>query len=225
VFAAMSLLAGSAVGQADEDGETKAPTGESEASAEEADGAARGEASGNAPETGQDGAPDEASTDASANGGGSASLSAALAGNTEANPEGNATTTGASAAPVATAPSGYRPPEAPDPNYSFGVQLLPGSAYPEPQVRGIKGGSLWFTMHGLQWPYMPMRGEPGLMLGLSGFGWVDTGWERIKRGDSNQDDIEYWIQAGRFGLRATPTYSQDNWFVQGQVKTQRWMRF
>src|SRR5262245_49483849 len=39
------------------------------------------------------------------------------------------------------------------------LERLAGEAYPEPHVRGIHGGSLWLTMHGLQWPYMPAPDE------------------------------------------------------------------
>ena len=44
---------------------------------------------------------------------------------------------------------------------AIGLELLSGSAFPSPQVRGIKGGSLAMNMHGLQWPYLPaLAGEP-----------------------------------------------------------------
>ena len=48
------------------------------------------------------------------------------------------------------------------------IERLPPSAFPEPRVRGIQGGSLWMTFHGLQWPYYPKTG-----IGVSGSGWID----------------------------------------------------
>jgi hypothetical protein len=105
---------------------------------------------------------------------------------------------------------------------AVGVERLTAGAYPEPQVRGIRGGSLGLTFHGLQWPYMPAGpgGAPRLVLGLSGWAWVDTGYERIKpgAGSPSSDKITYWLQQGRILLRATPTYSVENWFVQAQVE-------
>src|SRR5690349_9366429 len=70
---------------------------------------------------------------------------------------------------------------------AIGIERLPGSAFPEPQPRGIKGGSLWFTMHGLQWPYMPaMAGEPATRVGISGSVWSDLSVARIYTGDKGQ---------------------------------------
>lgn len=103
--------------------------------------------------------------------------------------------------------------------YGLGVMRLPDSAYPELQVRGIKGGSLWFTMHGQQWPYMPMRGNtPGVMLGVSGFAWVDPSYAQMKTTEENNADRTTWRTQGRFGVRFTPTYTQADWFVQGQAE-------
>ena len=53
----------------------------------------------------------------------------------------------------------------------FGKSFILG-----PPTRGIWGGSLWLTFHGLQWPYMPKTG-----VGVSGYAWVDTGYEQIRR--------------------------------------------
>ena len=72
---------------------------------------------------------------------------------------------------------------APDPASitEVGVQRLPPSTYPEPYTRGLPYGSLWLTFHGLQWPYMPAarNGGPRFVLGLSGWGWVDTSYEKF----------------------------------------------
>src|SRR5262245_36764882 len=93
------------------------------------------------------------------------------------------------------------------------VELMPGSAYPEPRTRGIKNGSLWMTFHGLQWPYYPKTG-----IGVAGYAWVDSGYESIDRGNPTEQGIDYWLQQGRVLVRVTPTYSKDNFFVQGQAE-------
>ena len=101
----------------------------------------------------------------------------------------------------------------------IGVERLPDSAYPTYKTRGLYGGSLWLTFHGLQWPNLPKRpGEPDLLLGLSGSGWVDTAYEAISPGNPTEQKIKYWRQQGRFVFRATPTYRVDPWFVQGQAE-------
>jgi len=127
-----------------------------------------------------------------------------------------------------TAVAGSIPPppesaaEAP-PVTEIGVERLPGSAYPEPQTRGLKYGSLWLTFHGLQWPYLPAKaGRDRFVVGLSGWGWLDTAYEKFSpwgpNPSSEQSRIAYWKQQGRMLLRVTPIYSFDDWFVQGQVE-------
>jgi len=69
------------------------------------------------------------------------------------------------------------------------------------------------TFHGLQWPYYRQTG-----IGLSGYAWIDTGYEKIDRGHPTQQGITYWLQQGRFLFRVTPTYTQGNYFVQGQAE-------
>ena len=129
----------------------------------------------------------------------------------------------------ATAVAGSIPPapepavEAP-PVTEIGVQRLPGSAYPEPQTRGLKYGSLWLTFHGLQWPYLPAKaGRDRFVIGLSGWGWLDTADVKFSPWGQNaaaigQDQVAYATQQGRMLLRVTPTYSFADWFVQGQVE-------
>jgi hypothetical protein len=104
---------------------------------------------------------------------------------------------------------------------AIGIERLPGSAFPEPQPRGIKGGSLWFTMHGLQWPYMPaMAGEPATRVGISGSIWSDLSYARIFSGDKGQTtNRTRWASQSRGVLRVTPTHStKQGWFGQGQVE-------
>jgi hypothetical protein len=137
----------------------------------------------------------------------------------------------ASPAPAreATAIAGSIPPppepavEAP-PVTEIGIQRLPGSAYPEPQTRGLKYSSLWLTFHGLQWPYLPAKaGRDRFVIGLSGWGWLDTAYVKFApwgQGGAavNSDQVAYSTQQGRMLLRVTPTYSFADWFVQGQVE-------
>jgi hypothetical protein len=115
------------------------------------------------------------------------------------------------------APSEQAPASAPAPssaNLPTGlIERLPSTAYPEPVTRGIYGGSLWSTFHGLQWPYYPRTG-----IGISGYGWLDTGYERINRGDPAQPTVKELLQQGRILLRVTPTYSSGTWFVQAQAE-------
>lgn len=116
------------------------------------------------------------------------------------------------------------PPMGDDETVAFmGVERLPASAYPAPRTRGIAGGSLWMTMHGLQWPYMPyIQGSPAFRIGVSGSVWVDQSYRKIDTDPElaiagTDERIEQWPQQGRLVLRGTPTYSTpDDWFVQGQ---------
>jgi hypothetical protein len=108
-------------------------------------------------------------------------------------------------------PSDPSSPAAPAPNPSF-VERLTGSAFPSPKVRGLYNGSLWMTSHGLQWPYMAKTG-----IGVSGYAWVDTGYEQIRRGE-NHPNTKYWLQQARANLRLTPTYTDGRFFVQSQVE-------
>ena len=162
-------------------------------------------------------APAEASTGVDATLGGEATATADSAGNTEA----AATAETSASSDAADADSDAPAPESDDedPAYGFGVMRLPGAAYPELKIRGIKGGSLWFTFHGQQWPYMPMRGtRPGVMLGVSGYAWVDPSYARMKTTEENNADKTTWRTQGRVALRLTPTYSQEEWFVQAQAE-------
>src|SRR5207245_4161313 len=68
------------------------------------------------------------------------------------------------------------------------LERMPASAFPEPRVRGIKGGSLWMSFHGLQWPYFPRTG-----IGISAYAWVDSGYEKIDRGNPSEQNIDYWL--------------------------------
>jgi hypothetical protein len=113
----------------------------------------------------------------------------------------------AAAEPIAPSPATVQASDA------AAIERLPASAFPEPRIRGIPHGSLWMTFHGHQWPYYPKTG-----IGISGSLWIDSGYEHIDRRNPAEQDINYWLQQGRLLLRATPTYSDGNFFVQGQAE-------
>ena len=96
---------------------------------------------------------------------------------------------------------------------SIGIRRVSAADAPSGRKLGIKGGSLAATTHGLQWPHMRDSG-----IGVSGYVWIDTGYEKIKRPDPNQPDTKYLLQEGRFLLRVTPTYTLGRWFIQGQAE-------
>jgi hypothetical protein len=113
--------------------------------------------------------------------------------------------------PAAVPPAA--PPSAPAVSDNGTIERLPATAYPEPYTRGLYGGSLWSTFHGLQWPFYPRTG-----IGVSGYVWLDNSYENVKVGDPNQHPFKEYLQQGRFLLRVTPTYSNGLWFVQGQAE-------
>jgi hypothetical protein len=116
-------------------------------------------------------------------------------------------------APAMTPPAApAAPAAAPAPGANF-IERLPPSAYPEPVIRGLYGGSLWSTFHGQQWPYYPRTG-----IGVSGYAWLDSGYERINAPTIPQSTIKEVLQQGRFLLRVTPTYTSGTWFVQAQAE-------
>ncbi|MEI9952240.1 MAG: hypothetical protein WDO74_25445 [Pseudomonadota bacterium] len=102
----------------------------------------------------------------------------------------------------------------------LGLELLPGSAYPAVQTRGIKYGSLWLTFHGQQWPYMPMvNGKPGLRIGFSGSLWNDVSYARINAESRGDNDQNRWATQTRGVVRVTPTYNANGgWFAQGNAE-------
>jgi hypothetical protein len=103
------------------------------------------------------------------------------------------------------------------------IERLPASAFPAPQVRGIYGGSLWLEhdLQGLQWPYYPKTG-----IGVSGDVWVDTAYEKLSPGEplngstgnTTLTGSTQFLQQARLVLRATPTWSNGKYFVQGQAE-------
>jgi hypothetical protein len=119
------------------------------------------------------------------------------------------------------APAKPQPPVPPPVNPVFkageavlgAVERLPPASYPNVPTRGIPGGSLATTFHGLQFPYYPKTG-----IGVSGYVWLDTGYEHISRGNPSEQGIKYTLQQGRLVLRMTPTWSNGNYFIQGQAE-------
>jgi hypothetical protein len=118
-----------------------------------------------------------------------------------------------SAATPAPPPAAVPKPQLPASDSRGIIEILPPSAYPNRPVRGIRGGSLELTFHGLQWPYYPRTG-----IGVSGYAWIDTGYERVKRGNPSEQSIKYILQQGRVLLRFTPTFSIGSWFAQAQAE-------
>jgi len=130
---------------------------------------------------------------------------------------------GTRAEPAQPAPQAGPPPD-PDSTTEVGLERLPASAFPEPENRGIKYGSLYLTFHGLQWPYMPV-GSAGsrFIVGVSGWGWVDNSYQKFAPWGENPSiqsgKVRWWKQQARLLLRVTPTYSfRKDWFVQGQAE-------
>jgi hypothetical protein len=90
---------------------------------------------------------------------------------------------------------------------------MPPAAFPDDRRRGLYGGSLWSEFTDLQWPYYPRTG-----IGVSGYVWMDSGYEHIARGSPTEQGIKYWLQQGRLVLRFTPTWSDGTYFIQGQAE-------
>ncbi len=122
-------------------------------------------------------------------------------------------------APAGPPPEAAEPPpaasEAAQPQALGPFERLPPSAYPEWTTRGIPGGSLWFSgnMHGMPWPYYPKTG-----IGVSGYAWLDTGYETITRGNATEANSKFLVSQGRAVLRITPTYSDRTFYVQAQAE-------
>ena len=142
-----------------------------------------------------------------------ASAPVAVAEKEPAKTEAPAADTPASSDTPAPAPEVAEEPAVPVEPPPLYVEHLGPSSYPG-KLRGIYGGSLWLepSFAGLQWPYMPKSG-----VGVSGSVWVDSGYEKIARGPNSPDTSRY-LQQGRMLVRVTPTYSDGNYFVQGQAE-------
>ena len=99
------------------------------------------------------------------------------------------------------------------------LEVVPASGYPSSPIRGIPGGSLAATMHGLQWPYLPALGDQNTTrVGVSGFVWNDLSYVRIESGLwQSYPSQKRLISQARAVLRFSPTFSTtDGWFAQGQ---------
>jgi hypothetical protein len=119
--------------------------------------------------------------------------------------------------PIEAAAAALPPPAAPasEGGGPGPVERLPPSAYPEAYTRGLYGGPLWLSFHGVQWPYYPRTG-----IGVSGYGWIDNSYQRLKIGEPSATSMhsQDFLQQGRILLRVTPTYSDGNFFVQAQAE-------
>jgi len=139
------------------------------------------------------------------------SLLASVAQADDTQPVGDATSTPPAAATATPPPTG---PAGSDPSLQLGpIERLPFSGYPNEPVRGIPQGSLKLTMQGLQFPYYPKTG-----IAVSGYSWVDTGYEAINRGNANESSNRFFVQQAQLVLRVTPTLSDGRWFVQTQAE-------
>jgi hypothetical protein len=99
------------------------------------------------------------------------------------------------------------------------LEVVPASGYPSWKVRGIPGGSLAATMHGMQWPYLPAEGDrETVRVGVSGSVWNDLSFVRILSGLEDSYPNQKRLAAQTRGvLRISPTYSTpEGWFAQGQ---------
>lgn len=128
----------------------------------------------------------------------------------------------AEAAPPAAEGKPVKPAATAEPqrDASISIERLDGSAFPAPQTRGIPGGSLGFTMHGLQAPYLPALGGPGMRVGVSGSLWSDGSYAFIKSGLAPDTPSQKRLAMQSRGvLRITPTYSTPSgWFAQAQAE-------
>ena len=150
----------------------------------------------------------------------------AAAASASASTEAAASTDASASPPSATTPPEKAPPEAGSPIADVpqtvpappgDIARLPPEAFPSEPIRGIYGGSLWLTFHGLQWPTSPFQTQPPrTQLGISGYAWADTSYQVVTTGDKSAHDRQNWVHQARFALRATPTYTKGNMFVQGQ---------
>lgn len=105
------------------------------------------------------------------------------------------------------------PPPTTFPTATTFIERLPPESFPNDPIRGIDGGSLKFNFHGKEWPYYPKTG-----IGVSGYVWLDSGYEHMKLEGPGETSYKYAIQQGRLVLRVTPTWSDGKFFVQGQAE-------
>lgn len=139
------------------------------------------------------------------------------------------------AAPAATAPAVAKAPAAATtpmpaeptdkapaaaPAVPIAVENLPASGYFPNRNRGLVGGSLWLTMHGLQFPYMaPPTSKNEVRVAISGSVWDDTSYAKFTSNSPSYKTVDRWLNQGRAVLRVTPAYTtKDGWFVQGQTE-------
>jgi hypothetical protein len=146
-----------------------------------------------------------------------AQASASHGGSAEVSPGGAAAEQGskAQAEAAAAAPEAVSAAEGP----RVTLEVVPASGYPSRPIRGIRGGSLALTMHGMQWPYLPAEGKQDTVrVGVSGFVWNDLSYARIESGlVETYPNQKRLITQTRGVLRISPTFSTtDGWFAQGQ---------
>ena len=182
-------------------------------------------ASANPASNSSDNATTAAPSSADAPGTGTAPAASSAA---PAAPPSAAATAPAAAPSAATAPAAAVQPAAhaeaeptPAGGVPLTVEILPGSGYPEPKIRGLVGGSLWFVMPGLQFPYMaPETSKNGVRIAISGFVWNDTSYARLKSDNPSAKNLTRWYDQGVGMVRFTPSYTtREGWFAMGNVET------
>lgn len=124
-------------------------------------------------------------------------------------------------AKVEPVPTKSEVPDAAHSGLEVTLEVVPRSGYPAWQVRGIDGGSLAATMHGMQWPYLPTEGDhSALRVGVSGYMWNDLSYARIESGlEESYPNQKRLATQTRGVLRLSPTFSTPSgWFTQGQYE-------
>lgn len=163
----------------------------------------------------------------------SASADASASIGSTASAEGAADATPAAKAPAAAAapsqtqevaaqtpPAKAEPAQEPTSTVPLVVEILPSSGYFSDRNRGLVGGSLWLTMHGLQFPYMaPPTSKSEVRIAISGSVWNDISYARLSPGDKALKKYDRWLDQTRGVFRVTPAYTtKEGYFVQGQTE-------
>jgi len=106
------------------------------------------------------------------------------------------------------------------PSVPLTVEILPASGYFPDRNRGLVGGSLWLTMHGLQFPYMaPPTSKSEVRIAISGSMWSDISYAQLLPGDPKLKRYDRWLNQTRGVLRVTPAYTtKEGYFVQAQTE-------
>jgi hypothetical protein len=166
------------------------------------------------------------SADTSASGSASAGQATGTDGTAEAAPAAKAETAKAAPSKTQGVAAETAPPQpmepAPEPAASapLVLEILPSSGYFPNRNRGLVGGSLWLTMHGLQFPYMaPPTSKSQVRIAISGSMWNDISFARLTPSNRSLKAIDRWLNQTRGVFRVTPSYTtKEGYFVQAQTE-------